>query len=116
MVELSRLPEGERVVVMHDQEPVELVRTGSEVRVRSLWCTHMGRRVRRVAAHELYSCPCHAGIFDPDGRPIAGPPTLALRTITLAATGERVVIPPRPSQERPLPRRPDLPAPKGDLA
>lgn len=108
VVELSTLAEGERVVVMHGEEPVELVRSGRTVRARSLWCTHMGCRVRWVAPHSFYSCPCHGGIFDADGKPIFGPPSVALRTTTLEAVGERVVIPPR---TEPLPRPATAPAP-----
>lgn len=103
VVELARLPEGERVVVMHEEEPVELVRTGNRVRARSLWCTHVGCRVRWVEATGVYSCLCHEGTFDADGKPRSGPPPRPLRTVTLEVEGDRVVIPPRPPQERPLP-------------
>lgn len=103
LVELARLPEGERVVVMHEEEPVELVRTGNRVRARSLWCTHVGCRVRWVEATGVYSCLCHEGTFDAEGKPRSGPPPRPLRTVTLEVENGRVVLPLRPAQDRPLP-------------
>lgn len=105
VVELAVLPEGARVVVLDGDEPIELVRTGTSVRARSLWCTHTGCRVNWDTGRSLYQCLCHDGRFDADGNVIAGPPTRALRTTTLVVEAGRVVIPPRP---------PAAPAPKGE--
>ena len=37
-------------------------------------CTHLGCRVRWVEGEQQFFCPCHNGVFDKDGRVVAGPP------------------------------------------
>ena len=37
-------------------------------------CTHLGCRVRWIAADGKYHCPCHNGLFSKDGTVLAGPP------------------------------------------
>jgi Rieske Fe-S protein len=91
-VPLSALPEGRRVRVLRGEEPVEVVRNGSTVRARSLWCTHLGCEVQWNEAGATYDCPCHDGRFDADGRVLAGPPTGALRAIPVRVDGDRLVL------------------------
>jgi cytochrome b6-f complex iron-sulfur subunit len=99
LVELSALPEGERVRVVRDEEPIELVRRGGEVTARSLWCTHVGCEVRWVERHGFYACPCHGGTFDAEGRPTGGPPNRPLRAIAVTRHRDAVVVPPRDPHE-----------------
>ena len=73
-VPLSSLPEGERVRAMMGVTPIEVTRTGDEVRARSLWCTHVGCEVRWNGEKNRYLCPCHEGEYDTRGYPVAGPP------------------------------------------
>ena len=37
-------------------------------------CPHLGCKVHWESAAERFVCPCHQGIFDPDGVAISGPP------------------------------------------
>jgi menaquinol-cytochrome c reductase iron-sulfur subunit len=37
-------------------------------------CTHLGCPVRWVATAKLFLCPCHGGVYYPDGSRAAGPP------------------------------------------
>ncbi len=48
---------------------------GSEdVTALSSVCPHLGCRVHWQPRHGRYFCPCHNGVFDAEGRGIAGPP------------------------------------------
>lgn len=40
----------------------------------SVHCTHLGCPVRWVADAQLFLCPCHGGVYYPDGTRAAGPP------------------------------------------
>lgn len=40
----------------------------------SVHCTHLGCPVRWVAEAGLFLCPCHGGVYYPDGTVSAGPP------------------------------------------
>jgi menaquinol-cytochrome c reductase iron-sulfur subunit len=42
-------------------------------------CTHMQCPVRWVADLRQYLCPCHGGLYLPDGTNVGGPPPLPLR-------------------------------------
>lgn len=37
-------------------------------------CPHLGCQVHWQADQNRYFCPCHNGVFDPDGKGIGGPP------------------------------------------
>jgi Rieske Fe-S protein len=96
-VALSELPEGEHVTRMRLEEPVDLVRTGTTVVARSLFCTHFGCRLAWNAAAGRFQCPCHLGAFDPDGRPVAGPPMDPMRILPVRVEEGTAVILPRGS-------------------
>lgn len=44
----------------------------------SATCTHLGCQVRWQADEKKFRCPCHGGVYDADGRVLAGPPPRAL--------------------------------------
>ncbi len=62
--------------------------TGFEA--RSLRCTHMGCPVGIDGAG--FRCPCHAGQYDRDGRPIAGPPPRPLEPLDVVLEAEGLVL------------------------
>lgn len=37
-------------------------------------CTHLGCRISWVGDKNRFLCPCHGGVFDPDGNVVSGPP------------------------------------------
>lgn len=54
---------------------------GGEVLVLSAVCTHLGCNVRWREDESRFVCPCHAGVYDADGKVVSGPPPKALRKI-----------------------------------
>jgi menaquinol-cytochrome c reductase iron-sulfur subunit len=46
----------------------------SEIVVFSRTCTDLGCAVNHDAGSGFYYCPCHGGIFNTHGEPVAGPP------------------------------------------
>jgi len=61
-------------------------------------CTHLGCPVSWLAGASLFMCPCHGGVYYPDGTVAAGPPPQPLyryqtrvvnRRIQLQATGAK---------------------------
>ncbi len=48
--------------------------TGSGIVALSDICPHLGCKVHFEAAAGRFLCPCHGGVFEKDGRAIAGPP------------------------------------------
>lgn len=52
-----------------------------DVRALSATCTHLGCRVAWNADADRFECPCHKGIYDREGRVVAGPPPAPLPPI-----------------------------------
>lgn len=78
-IELSRLQEEKRVVLLGEEIPIELRYESDQVRARSLICTHQGCQVAWDAEARRYLCPCHEGVYDEEGKPLLGPPQSPLR-------------------------------------
>jgi nitrite reductase/ring-hydroxylating ferredoxin subunit len=84
---LASLPQGGRAEVEYAGEPTEVARTEAGVAARSLLCSHFGCRVEWRPAERRYHCPCHEGLFDAEGSPVAGPPNRPLRRVRAEVSG-----------------------------
>ena len=65
-----RTPTGERVAVARcgqDGSERDFVALSST-------CPHLGCQVHWEPQNARFFCPCHNGVFDPEGRALAGPP------------------------------------------
>ncbi|MGE5250901.1 MAG: ubiquinol-cytochrome c reductase iron-sulfur subunit [Bacteroidota bacterium] len=51
-----------------------LTENGEDFVALSNICTHLGCRVRWIAADGKFYCPCHNGVFAKDGSVVSGPP------------------------------------------
>ena len=51
-----------------------LTENGRDYIAMSNICTHLGCRVRWITEDEDFFCPCHNGVFDKEGKVVAGPP------------------------------------------
>jgi len=70
-----------------------LVRTGEkEVKAISTTCTHLGCKVHWEADKNIFFCPCHNGIFNPDGAVLDGPPPRPLDTYRVQVEGKVVYL------------------------
>jgi len=70
-----------------------LVRTGeSEIRAISTTCTHLGCKVHWEADKNIFFCPCHNGVFSPDGSVVEGPPPRPLDTYRVQVEGKVVYL------------------------
>ncbi len=83
---LSQIPVGDIATLMmrydlknglYTQEmatPVLVSRTGSQITCFNASCTHLGCIVKWDSQLARFRCACHGGVFDRDGRVLAGPP------------------------------------------
>ena len=72
--------------------PVIVVRTPQGFRAFSAICTHLGCIVGWDASRHQIACPCHAGFFDINGRPVAGPPPQPLAEHGVAVVNGEVLV------------------------
>lgn len=75
-----------------DRRVVFLVKTGELVRAFDSTCTHLGCRTRYNADDRTIECPCHGGVYGPDGRVVAGPPPRPLDELPTRMEGTRVLV------------------------
>lgn len=54
---------------------------GGEFTVFDTECTHLGCMVTWRSEEKQFYCPCHGGVFDPEGRPVSGPVSEPLRQL-----------------------------------
>lgn len=74
-----------------DQDPCIAVRTsGGKIVAYSQVCTHLSCAVVYDKAENALFCPCHHGVFNLEGRPVAGPPIRPLPRITIEQRGNEL--------------------------
>jgi menaquinol-cytochrome c reductase iron-sulfur subunit len=75
-----------------EQQVVFLVRTDDGVRALSSTCTHLGCRLGYDRATKLIKCPCHGGVFRPDGTNVSGPPPRPLPHLPSRVEDSKVFV------------------------
>jgi Rieske Fe-S protein len=64
------------------RETVFLVWDGDRtIKAMSATCTHLGCQVQWDGKDKKFRCPCHGGVYAPDGSVLEGPPPRPLETI-----------------------------------
>ncbi len=58
----------------------------------SVNCTHLGCPVRWLPDAGLFLCPCHGGVYNQEGQPVAGPPPKPLAHYPVRVNNGRVEI------------------------
>lgn len=55
-------------------------------------CTHLGCEVNYDQEKKEWLCPCHASIYDSEGRPVSGPAPKALQRVAVERKAEGALI------------------------
>lgn len=75
------------------ERSVWLVRkAGGEVLAYSSHCPHLGCGYRWIPAQQRFECPCHASIFDINGKVLAGPAPRELDTLETRVENGRLFV------------------------
>lgn len=70
----GEIPKGKAKQITISKKPVFIVNLGDHYKVFSGICTHLGCIVHWEEQKSRFHCPCHQGIYDKEGKVIAGPP------------------------------------------
>jgi len=71
---------------------VYLVRQGNTVQALSAICPHLGCAIPWDEARKAFVCPCHGGVFGPDGSYRSGPPRRGMDTLETKVTNANVLV------------------------
>jgi cytochrome b6-f complex iron-sulfur subunit len=89
----SDLPVDATKDMMIGPTPVIIINTKDKGLIAfSKVCTHLGCLVKYDRQRQLFICPCHAGIFDLEGKVISGPPPKPLQKFAVRVEGDNIVI------------------------
>ena len=89
---VDEFAEWQHKMIALDNRPVIVVRTPQGFRAYSAVCTHLGCIVGWDAGRRQIACPCHAGFFDLNGRPVAGPPPRPLTEQGVVVVNNEVMV------------------------
>ena len=73
-------------------KPVLVVRTDQGFVAMSAVCTHLGCLVEFDSAARKVLCPCHAGLFDLQGRVTGGPPPRPLQIYSVSEVQGKIYV------------------------
>jgi Rieske Fe-S protein len=71
---------------------VFLIRKGDTVQALSAICPHLGCILPWDASRNAFVCPCHGGVFGPDGAYRSGPPRRGMDTLQTKVTNGNVMV------------------------
>jgi cytochrome b6-f complex iron-sulfur subunit len=86
------LAPGTSASVQVGSKAVILVRSRSGYRAFSAVCSHLGCLVKWDSAGKVFRCPCHAAVFDADGKVVSGPPPAPLVEYAVKEIEDRVYV------------------------
>ena len=69
-----------------------LIRTPDTLKAFSAICTHLGCLVDWEDKKREILCPCHAGVFDMDGKVVSGPPPRPLPSYTVKVIDGNILV------------------------
>jgi len=87
------LPPNSGKIFQFGGEPGLIVRTADgELRAFSARCTHLNCTVQYDSDERQIVCACHGGVFDLNGKNIAGPPPKPLLTYSVNVRDDEIVV------------------------
>ena len=69
-----------------------LIRTSDKIKAFSASCTHLGCLVDWDDKKREVVCPCHAGLFDLEGRVVSGPPPQPLPSYDVKVVDGKIYV------------------------
>jgi Rieske Fe-S protein len=89
----SEVPESEPLVRrVSEGRKIFVMRRGSRLVAFDAECSHQACEVAYDSNDEIFVCPCHQGLYDDEGEPIAGPPQRPLRRYKVEVSDGQVIV------------------------
>jgi cytochrome b6-f complex iron-sulfur subunit len=92
-LEILKSDIGNAKEILFQNTPAIIIdRPGKGLIALSRVCTHLGCLIDYDEQTKTLVCPCHAGIYNLEGRVISGPPPESLTVFPLKVEGENIII------------------------
>ncbi len=90
---VGELQVGEVKQFVYNKIPAALVRLDEkEYRAFYRRCPHLGCTASWEPENKRFFCPCHNGVFDIEGKNIAGPPPSPLRPLLVLQENNKIMV------------------------
>ena len=86
------LAPGQAIIFQVGSLPVIMLRTRFGFKAFSASCTHLGCLVKWDENKREFLCPCHAAVFDEDGKVVSGPPPAPMPVLKVKEVGDKVFV------------------------
>ena len=88
----GNLKPGNSLIVQVQGKAAIVRRDSSGIVAYSAVCTHLGCLVKWDGARKKFLCPCHAAVFDGNGRVVSGPAPAPLPAYKLKEVGDKIYV------------------------
>lgn len=88
----DRMAPGQSRMMQVGGKAVIVIRDRKGFRAYSAICTHLGCLVTWEEAKAQFFCPCHAAVFDAQGRVVSGPPPTPLPAYKIKEVGGKIYV------------------------
>lgn len=88
----KEIAEWQSKIVAVSGQPVIVIHVPQGFRAFSAICTHLGCIVAWDGSGKQIVCPCHGGVFDLNGKVVAGPPPRPLPQYGVAVVNGEVMV------------------------
>ncbi len=88
----DQMTPGQGKTIQVGSQAVVVVRHRSGFKAYSAVCTHLGCLVTWDSPTKSFLCPCHAAVFDENGKVVSGPPPAPLPEFVVKEIGDKVFV------------------------
>ncbi len=88
----SNMAPGQGKTIQVGSQAVVVVRHRGGFKAYSAVCTHLGCLVKWEQSSKSFLCPCHAAVFDENGKVVSGPPPAPLPEFVVKEIGDKVFV------------------------
>lgn len=90
---VDKIPKGAGKQVIFGNKPVWVIQDQrGNYRALSAICTHLGCIAEWQEDKQIFFCPCHAGVFDENGKVVSGPPPRPLPEYNLQIKDGKIYL------------------------
>jgi len=88
----DQMTRGQGKTIQVGSQAVVVVRGRNGFHAYSAVCTHLGCLVKWDQPSKQFHCPCHAAVFDENGKVVSGPPPAPLPEFVVKEIGDKVFV------------------------
>jgi len=86
----AEIPDGGYKGFVYNSVPCAVINVGGKFRAFSRVCTHLQCAIVWEGSSKTFVCPCHAAVFDANGKVVSGPAPKPLPEVKISVDGGKI--------------------------